>query len=126
MAIGDHEDPVILTDNASNMNVAAGLAGMTHVRSFAHSLNAKEVLKALKPMKNATVVLSEESTPTLSVIATLYAKLVADTEESLDTHKTWERHTLIRGRYCTWHQLLTLSLSIYPFSRLLPVRPIPS
>lgn len=185
----EEKHPVIVTDNASNMNVAAGLADMTHVRCFAHSLNlasqkalklpaverllgrirrvtsffrrstiashqlklkqdllqlpkhrlitdvvtrwnssyemierfleqqpaiyaallssevrksekdvftlneaditcAEEVLKALKPMKNATLVMSEESMPTLSVIAPLYSKLVTGTEESLDDTKT--------------------------------------
>ncbi len=185
----EEKHPVIVTDNASNMNVAAGLADMTHVRCFAHSLNlasqkalklpavegllgrirrvtsffrrstiashqlklkqdllqlpkhrlitdvvtrwnssydmierfleqqpaiyaallssevrksekdvftlneaditcAEEMLKALKPMKNATLVMSEESMPTLSVIAPLYSKLVTGTEESLDDTKT--------------------------------------
>ncbi|XP_060746823.1 E3 SUMO-protein ligase ZBED1-like [Tachysurus vachellii] len=49
---------------------------------------AEEVLKALKPMKNATLVMSEESMPTLSVIAPLYSKLVMGTEESPDDTKT--------------------------------------
>ncbi|XP_067313947.1 E3 SUMO-protein ligase ZBED1-like [Pseudorasbora parva] len=185
----EDKHPVIVTDNASNMNVAAGLANMTHIRCFAHSLNlasqkalklpaverllgrirrvtsffrrstiashqlkqkqdllhlpkhrlitdvvtrwnssydmidrfleqqpaiyaalhstevrksekdvftlneaditcAEEVLKALKPMKNATLVMSEESMPTLSVIAPLYSKLVMSTEESPDDTKT--------------------------------------
>lgn len=48
----------------------------------------EEVLKALKPMKNATLVMSEESMLTLSVIAPLYSKLVTGTEESLDDTKT--------------------------------------
>ncbi|XP_046692240.1 E3 SUMO-protein ligase ZBED1 [Silurus meridionalis] len=183
----EEKHPVIVTDNASNMNVAAGLADMTHIRCFAHSLNlasqkalklpaverllgrirrvtsffrhstiashqliqkqdllqlpkhrlitdvvtrwnisydmidrfleqqpticaallstevrtcekdvftmneaditcAEEVLKALMPTKNATLVMSEE--PTFSVIAPLYSKLVMGTEESPDDTKT--------------------------------------
>lgn len=46
------------------------------------------MLKALKAMKNTTLVISEESMPTLSVIALLYSKFVMGTEESLDDTKT--------------------------------------
>lgn len=159
----DAEDPVLVTDNASNMTVAVRLADMTHVQCFAHSLNlasqkalkiqsvvrllgrirrvttffrrstiaserlkqkqrfleqqpaicaallsaevkksekeiftlsesditcAEEVVRALKPMKDATLVMSEESMPTLSIIASLHAKLVMGTQESLDDTPT--------------------------------------
>lgn len=49
---------------------------------------AEEVLKALKPMKDATLVMSEESMPTLSVIAPLHAKLVIGTQENTDDSDT--------------------------------------
>ncbi|XP_076585340.1 uncharacterized protein LOC143319939 [Chaetodon auriga] len=49
---------------------------------------AEEVLKALKPMKDATLVMSEESIPTLSIITPLHAKLVMATEDSLDDSQT--------------------------------------
>lgn len=42
------------------------------------------VLKALKPMKDAILVMSEESMSTLSIIVPLHAKLVKGTEESPD------------------------------------------
>ncbi|KAK0150377.1 Zinc finger BED domain-containing protein 1 [Merluccius polli] len=185
----DTKDPVLVTDNAANMHVAAELAGMSHIRCFAHSLNlasqkalkvpavdrllgrirrvtaffrrstiashqlkqkqdllklpkhklitdvvtrwnssydmvdrfleqqpaicaallstevrrsekdiftlteaditcAEAVIKALKPMKDATLVMSEESMPTVSIIAPLYAKLVRGTEEHLDDTQT--------------------------------------
>ncbi|XP_077080800.1 E3 SUMO-protein ligase ZBED1-like [Siphateles boraxobius] len=185
----DIKDPVLVTDNAANMHVAAELADMSHIRCFAHSLNlasqkalkvpsvdrllgrvrcvtaffrrstiashqlkqnqdllklpkhrlitdvvtrwnssydmvdrfleqqpaicaallstevrksekdiftltdaditcAEAVLKALKPMKDATLVMSEESMPTVSLIAPLYAKLVIGTEEHLDDTQT--------------------------------------
>lgn len=45
---------------------------------------AEEVIKALNPMKDATLVMSEESVPTLSIIAPLHAKLVQSTEECSD------------------------------------------
>lgn len=49
---------------------------------------AEEVLRALKPMKDATLVMSEESMPTLSLIAPLHAKLVMGAEESPDDTQT--------------------------------------
>lgn len=42
------------------------------------------MLKTLKPMKDATSVMSEESMPIPSITAPLHAKLVMGTEESLD------------------------------------------
>eukprot|EP00064_Thunnus_orientalis_P004044 superscaffoldBa00000354_g4055 len=42
--------------------------------------NTEEVAMALKPMKEATNIMSEDSTPTLSVIAPLHAQLLHDTE----------------------------------------------
>ncbi|XP_035858465.1 zinc finger BED domain-containing protein 1-like [Sander lucioperca] len=41
---------------------------------------AEEIASALKPMKDATHIMSEDSTPTLSVIAPLHAQLLHDTE----------------------------------------------
>lgn len=40
---------------------------------------AEEIASALKPMKEATHIMSEDSTPTLSVIAPLHAQLLHDT-----------------------------------------------
>uniref|UniRef100_A0A667X1D9 BED-type domain-containing protein n=1 Tax=Myripristis murdjan TaxID=586833 RepID=A0A667X1D9_9TELE len=154
----DKNDLVLVTDNASNMNLAAELGNFVHVRCYAHTLNlacqralklpavarllsrirritaffhrsatashvleqndaptrwnsgfdmidrfleqqpaicaallspqvsigfneadvsgAEHLVKALKPMKLATTTMSEESTPTLSVIAPLHARLL--------------------------------------------------
>lgn len=44
--------------------------------------NAKEVIAALKPMKDATSVTSEESSPTVSVIAPFQAQLLDETKDS--------------------------------------------
>ena len=41
---------------------------------------AEEIASALKPMKDATHIMSEDSTPTLSVIAPLHAQFLHDTE----------------------------------------------
>ncbi|KAJ8007775.1 hypothetical protein DPEC_G00097700 [Dallia pectoralis] len=41
---------------------------------------AEEIALALKPMEDATHIMSEDSTPTLSVIAPLHAQLLHDTE----------------------------------------------
>ncbi|CAI5660053.1 unnamed protein product, partial [Oreochromis niloticus] len=49
---------------------------------------AEEVVRALKPMKDATLVMSEESMPTLSIIAPLHAKLVMGAQESVDDTST--------------------------------------
>ncbi|CAI5652041.1 unnamed protein product [Oreochromis niloticus] len=49
---------------------------------------AEEVVRALKPMKDATLVMSEESMPTLSIIAPLHAKLVMGAQESVDDTPT--------------------------------------
>nr|XP_054594153.1 E3 SUMO-protein ligase ZBED1-like [Nothobranchius furzeri] len=49
---------------------------------------AEEVVRALKPMKDATLVMSEESVPTLSVIAPLHAKLMMGAQESHDDTPT--------------------------------------
>ncbi|XP_013885882.1 zinc finger BED domain-containing protein 1 [Austrofundulus limnaeus] len=48
----DNKDPVVVSDNASNMTVAASLADMTHVQCFAHSLN----LASQKALKLPTVM----------------------------------------------------------------------
>lgn len=42
--------------------------------------NTEEIAKALEPMREATNIMSEDSTPTLSLIAPLHAQLLHDTE----------------------------------------------
>lgn len=44
--------------------------------------SAEEIVINLKPMKVATPVMSEESTPTVSVVAPLHAQLIHDLQES--------------------------------------------
>lgn len=50
------KDPAIVTDNASNMTIAAQLGGMLHLKCFAHTLNLAEAntsrTVALKSEKN--------------------------------------------------------------------------
>lgn len=36
------KDPVIITDDASNMTIAAQLAGMLHVKCFMHTIKSTE------------------------------------------------------------------------------------
>lgn len=43
--------------------------------------NAGDVIAALKPMKDATSVMSEESSPTVSLIAPMQAKLLDETTD---------------------------------------------
>ena len=59
---------------------------------------AEEVVGALKPMKDATLVMSEESMPTLSLIAPLHAKLLMGAEESPDDDTDCKGH---QGCYST-------------------------
>ncbi|KAM3861926.1 tubulin alpha chain-like [Diretmus argenteus] len=42
--------------------------------------NAEDLLKAMKPMKDITTLMSEESTPTVSLIAPLHTQLLQDTK----------------------------------------------
>ncbi|XP_028837232.1 zinc finger BED domain-containing protein 1-like [Denticeps clupeoides] len=44
--------------------------------------SAEEIVDAMKPMKIATLVMSKESSPTLSVVAPLHAQLIQDFQES--------------------------------------------
>lgn len=48
------------------------------------TLSEADITYAEEVLKDATLVMSEESMPTLSIIAPLHAKLVIGTEESLD------------------------------------------
>lgn len=45
--------------------------------------NAEDVMKALKPIKDVTTLMSEESSPTVSLIAPLHAQLIQDTKDSI-------------------------------------------
>ncbi|XP_060780368.1 E3 SUMO-protein ligase ZBED1-like [Neoarius graeffei] len=51
--------------------------------SRADLANVEEVVKTLKPMKDATVCLSEESTPTVSLIAPVYAQLLQSMSDTI-------------------------------------------
>ena len=44
--------------------------------------NAEDVIKALKPMKDVTTLVSEESSPTVCLIAPLHAQLIQNTKDS--------------------------------------------
>ncbi|KAJ8289366.1 hypothetical protein GJAV_G00000470 [Gymnothorax javanicus] len=50
--------------------------------SEADVTNAEDVIAALKPMKDATSAMSEESSPTISLVAPLQAKLLDETKDS--------------------------------------------
>ncbi|KAF3856034.1 hypothetical protein F7725_016757 [Dissostichus mawsoni] len=71
------KDVVLVTDNASNMIAAAEFGKFPHVKCFAHTLNLASQ-RALKPMKDATTLMSEESNPTVSLIAPINAQLFQD------------------------------------------------
>ncbi|CAM4549425.1 unnamed protein product [Leuciscus chuanchicus] len=45
--------------------------------------NAEDIIKALKPMNDATILMSEESSPTICLIAPLQAQLIQDTKDSI-------------------------------------------
>ncbi|XP_056414792.1 E3 SUMO-protein ligase ZBED1-like isoform X2 [Hyla sarda] len=223
------KDPVVVTDNAANMAVAARLAQVSHIQCFAHSLNlasqkalklpsvarllgrirrvtgffrrsaiashqlnlkqdqlqlpkhrlitdvvtrwnssydmterfleqqpaicaallsnevrknekdiftltesditcAEEVLKALKPMKDATLVMSEESMPTLSLIAPLHAKLIMGTERSPDDSDTVKdiKEAIaqdLKKRYANEKETLYMASAVDPRFKNLPFLP---
>ncbi|KAF3835605.1 hypothetical protein F7725_028163, partial [Dissostichus mawsoni] len=71
------KDVVLVTDNASNIITAAEFGKFPHVKCFAHTLNLASQ-RALKPMKDATTLMSEESNPTVSLIAPINAQLFQD------------------------------------------------
>ena len=95
---------------------------------------AEEVLKALKPMKDVNLVMSEESMPTLYHCTTScqasHGNRLDDTQAMKNTkaaiaHDLGRRYANERD-YCGWHQLLILGLRIYPFSlQQRPMRPAP-
>lgn len=45
--------------------------------------NAEDIIKALKPMNDATILMSKESSPTICLIAPLQAQLIQDTKDSI-------------------------------------------
>lgn len=51
--------------------------------SRADLVNVEEAVKTLKPMKDATVCMSEESTPTVSLIAPVYAQLLQSMSDTI-------------------------------------------
>ncbi|XP_061108746.1 E3 SUMO-protein ligase ZBED1-like isoform X2 [Conger conger] len=216
----DLKDPVVVTDNASNMTVAARVAEMTHIQCFAHGLNlasqkalklpsvaeilgrvrrvttffrrstvashqlklkqellqlpkhrlttdvvtrwnssydmlarfleqqtaicaallssevrksakdvftlseadvtcAEEVLKGMKPMKDAILVMSEEKMPTLSLIAPLHDNLVKSTAEMEDDSATVKEIKLaiaqdLGKRYTNANETLYMASAVDP------------
>lgn len=45
---------------------------------------AEHVINALKPMKDATLLMSEEHSPTMCLIAPMHAKLIQDMIENME------------------------------------------
>lgn len=56
---------------------------------------AEDVVKALNPMKAATLAMSEECTPTLSVISLLHARLLQEMRMASSDHN----HQGLKIRY---------------------------
>ncbi|KAK0136875.1 Zinc finger BED domain-containing protein 1 [Merluccius polli] len=83
---------------------------------------------ALKPLKEATVVMSEDSTPTLSVIAPLHAQLLHDTETGFSGEMPIVReikqtiHEDLSKRYCTVREksMLHAASTLDPRFKALP------
>ncbi|KAK7124043.1 hypothetical protein R3I93_022218 [Phoxinus phoxinus] len=74
---------------------------------------AEHLVKTLRPMKLATTTMSEESMPTLSIIAPLHTQLLADfTPAPEDDPMTWEiKHVIwedLRKRYTSTKERHTL------------------
>ncbi|XP_028654663.2 E3 SUMO-protein ligase ZBED1-like [Erpetoichthys calabaricus] len=90
--------------------------------------NAEEVAAALKPLKEATNIMSEEATPTLSVIAPLHAQLLHETkagfcgETALVQEIKQAIHEDLAKRYTsvTEKNMLHISSSLDPRFKTLP------
>ncbi|KAK0131409.1 Zinc finger BED domain-containing protein 1 [Merluccius polli] len=90
--------------------------------------NAEEMAMALKPLKEATVIMSEDSTPTLSVIAPLHAQLLHDTETGFSGEMPIVReikqtvHEDLSKRYCTVREksMLHTASTLDPRFKALP------
>uniref|UniRef100_A0A8C4SQW8 BED-type domain-containing protein n=1 Tax=Erpetoichthys calabaricus TaxID=27687 RepID=A0A8C4SQW8_ERPCA len=90
--------------------------------------NAEEVAAALKPLKEATNIMSEEATPTLSVIAPLHAQLLHETKAGFCGETALAReikqaiHEDLAKRYTsvTDKNMLHISSSLDPRFKTLP------
>uniref|UniRef100_A0A8C4S0T5 HAT C-terminal dimerisation domain-containing protein n=1 Tax=Erpetoichthys calabaricus TaxID=27687 RepID=A0A8C4S0T5_ERPCA len=90
--------------------------------------NAEEVAAALKPLKEATNIMSEEATPTLSVIAPLHAQLLHETKAGFCGETALVReikqviHEDLAKRYTsvTDKNMLHISSSLDPRFKTLP------
>ncbi|XP_065096446.2 E3 SUMO-protein ligase ZBED1-like [Paramisgurnus dabryanus] len=59
--------------------------------------NAEDIIKALKPMKDATVLMSEESSPSICLIAPLQAQLIQDSSGESESSMVREIKHAISG-----------------------------
>ncbi|KAK7933157.1 hypothetical protein WMY93_004053 [Mugilogobius chulae] len=89
--------------------------------------NAEEIAQALKPMRDATHIMSEDSTPTLSVVAPLHAQMLNDTlPDCSDSPVIHEIKQAINGdlskRYTSEHskRLLYTASTLDPRFKTLP------
>lgn len=86
---------------------------------------AEDVIKALKPLKLATHVMSEEKTPTVSIIAPLHAQLSHGTQiETTDSAVTRDIKIAVTGdlekRYDREMPLLNMTPALDPRFKTLP------
>lgn len=84
--------------------------------------NAEEVAKALKSVKDATSMMSEDSTPTLSVIAPLHAQLLQDMDASFagETPIVWEIKLAVHDDLAKRYTSVQNKTSLYTASTLDP------
>ncbi|XP_051980577.1 E3 SUMO-protein ligase ZBED1-like [Xyrauchen texanus] len=129
------KDPAIVTDNAANMQPAISAALLSpDVRRNEKDLcslkeeditDAEDVVRALKPMKTATQVMSEEKCPTLSVIAPLHAQLLKEmTSLPEDSRVVKDMKDEIKKnlstRYVNQKDMLYIASAIDPRFKALP------
>ncbi|KAF0026095.1 hypothetical protein F2P81_020832 [Scophthalmus maximus] len=86
---------------------------------------AEEVVTAMKPMKVATLVMSQETTPTLSVVAPLHAQLIHDLQDSpTDSNLTREIKSAVcqdlKKRYLDEQETLCVASPMDPRLKALP------
>lgn len=74
------EKPTVCANLFSSQVIKCGYADGIRTLNERDITHAEEIAMTLKPMKDATNILSEGSTPILSVIALLHVQLLLDTQ----------------------------------------------
>ncbi|KAL2079766.1 hypothetical protein ACEWY4_025510 [Coilia grayii] len=86
---------------------------------------AEDIVKALRPMKSATLVMSDEAHPTLSVIAPLHSQLLEEMrhcsgDSNIVKYVKYAVHHDLNFRYTNLKEMLYVASAIDPHFKTLP------